>query len=99
MAGDLLRRVGIFNEVYLQLLPQEVVHGVLDELIGNGLFGLVFVAGLGGEVVADQNQTILHIGIGDLALVLGVLAVVPEVLVNGVHKGQAGGLFRGAAML
>ena len=99
LVGDLVRGFGIFDEVHLQLLPEEVVHGVLNEFVGDGLLGLIFVAGLGGEIVADQDQAVLHIGIGDLRLVLGVLPGVLQILVDGVHKGQACGLFRGAAVL
>lgn len=89
----------ILDEIYLQLLAQELGHGVLDELVGDGFFRLVLVAGLGGKVAADQQQALLHVREGDLALALGVFVVVPEIFVQCRHKGQAGGLVGAAPVL
>ena len=89
----------VLDEKYLQLLAQELGHGVLDELVGDGLFGLVFIAGLGGEVTAHQQQALLHVGEGDLAFALGVFVVLPQIFVQRRHKGQAGGLVGAAAVL
>ena len=46
---DLLGLVGLFEEVDFQIVLEEVGHGLRDELVGDGLFGLVLVAGTGGE--------------------------------------------------
>ena len=89
----------VLDEKYLQLLAQELGHGVLDEPVGDGLFGLVFIAGLGGEVAAHQQQALLHVGEGDLAFALGVFVVLPQIFVQRRHKGQAGGLVGAAAVL
>ncbi|CDC68065.1 uncharacterized protein BN503_01068 [Oscillibacter sp. CAG:155] len=99
LLADLLRVEVIFDEIDLQIAAEKLRHGLLDELVGDGLFGLVFITGLGGEVVAHQHQAILHIGPGDLALVFLVLALVPEVFVDGRDKGGLGGLLRAAAVL
>ena len=99
LSGDLLCRVAVLDEIDLQTAAEELRHGVLNELVGDGLLGLVFVAGLGGEVVADQDQAVLHVGIGDLGLGLQVLVVLPQVLVDGAHHGKAGGLLRTASVL
>ena len=99
LPGDFLRVEVVFNQVNLQVGPEELRHGLLDKLIGNGLFRLVFVTGLGGEVAGDQNQTVLHVRPGDLALVLLVLPLLPEVLVHGGDKGGAAGLLRASPVL
>ncbi|CAN4028290.1 Asp23/Gls24 family envelope stress response protein, partial [Dysosmobacter welbionis] len=59
LLADLLCVKGVFNEVDLQVAAEELRHGLLDEFVGDGLLGLVLVAGLGGEVVADQHQAVL----------------------------------------
>ena len=89
----------ILDEIDLQPAAEELRHGVLHELVGDGLFCLVFVAGLGGEVVADQNETVLHVGIGDPGLGFQVLVVLAQVLIDGAHQRKASGLFRTAAVL
>ena len=99
LLADLLGVKGIFDKVDLQVAAEEFRHGLLDKLVGDGLFGLVFVAGLGGKVVAHQDQAVLHVGPGDLALAFLVLALVPKVFVDGGDKGGLGGLFRAAAVL
>ncbi len=50
LLADLLRLVRLFQKIHLQLVPEEVGHGLLDELVGDGLFRLVLVAGPGGKV-------------------------------------------------
>ena len=99
LLADLLCVKGVFNEVDLQVAAEELRHGLLDEFVGDGLLGLVLVAGLGGEVVADQHQAVLDIRPGDLALALLVLPLVPQVLVDGGDKGGLGRLLRRAAVL
>ena len=99
LLGDLLRVKMVLNKVDLQIGPQKLRHGLLHELVGDGLFGLVLIGGLGGEVAADQDEAVLHVGPGDLALVFLILPLFPEILVNGGHKGGFRGLFRAAAVL
>ena len=99
LLADLLCVKGVFNEVDLQVAAEELRHGLLDEFVGDGLLGLVLVAGLGGEVVADQHQAVLDIRPGDLALALLVLPLVPQVLVDGGDKGGLGRLFGASAVL
>ena len=41
-------------------------HGVVDKLICDSLFGLVFVACLGREVRGNENEAFLNIRIGNL---------------------------------
>ena len=71
----------------------------MDALVGDGLFRLVLVRGLGGEGGNHKDQAVLHILKGDFALVLIVLVVLFEVGVNLIHKGVAHSLVRGAAVL
>ena len=78
--ADLLRVKGVFNKVDLQVAPQELRHGLLDEFVGDGLLGLVLVAGLGGEVVGHQHQAVLDVRPGDLALALLILPLVRRYL-------------------
>ena len=88
-----------YDEVDLQLGAEELRHGLLDELVVDGVFGLVFIAGLGGEVVGDQHQAVLDVLPGDLALALLILPLVPQVLVDGADEGGLRGLLRAAAVL
>ena len=99
LLGDAQGVVGVLDEVDLQAAFQKLGHGVLDELVGDGLLCLVLVAGLGGEVAAHQHQTVLNIRPGDLALVFLVLVVLPQPGVDGPHESQLGGLFGTAAVL
>ena len=75
LVGDLLGVDGVLDEIDAQLFFQEVGHGLLDKFVVDGLLGLVLIGGLGGEIVGDQDQRILNILEGDLALVLIVLAL------------------------
>ena len=56
-------------------MAEHLGHGLLNALVGDGLFGLVLVRGLGREGGDDNNQAVLHILKGNLALRLVVLAV------------------------
>lgn len=59
----------IFQEINLQVVPQELGHGLLNELVGDGLFGLIFIGSLRGKGGRHEYQTILHILKGDFAFV------------------------------
>ena len=96
---DLLGVFAVLNEVDLHTGAQKLRHGFLHELVGDRLLGLILVAGLGGEVVGHQHEAFLHVGIGDLALALLVLVILTEVLVDGTHQRQTGGLLGAAAVL
>ena len=91
--------VGVLDKIDLQVGLEELRHGLLDEFIGDGLLGLVLIAGLGGEVGAHQHQTVLDIAPGDLGLILVVLIILPQPAVDGADKSGTGGLLRTAAVL
>ena len=86
LLGDLLSVEGVLNEVDFQLRTQELGHGLLHELVVDGLLGLVFVRGLSGEVVADQNQTVLYVIPGQLTLVFLVFAQLLDISINGAYR-------------
>ena len=88
----------VLDEVDLQIRPQELRHGLLHELVGNGFFRLVFVAGLGRKVVGHKNQAVLDVLPCDLALVLLIFVLIPQILVHCGDKGALRGLFRRAAV-
>ena len=68
LLADLVCVEGVLDEIDLQLGAEELRHSLLDEFVVDGLFSLVLVAGLGGEVVGDQYQAILDVVEADLAL-------------------------------
>ena len=78
---------------------EEVGHGLLDELVVDGLLGLVLIGGLGGEVVGHQHQGVLDVVEGDLGLVLLVLPLLLQIGVDGGDEGGLHGLLRGAPVL
>ena len=49
LLAGFFRLVGMLDEIDLQLMLEEVGHGLGHELVGDGLFGLVLVAGPGGK--------------------------------------------------
>ena len=49
---------------------EEVGHGLRDEFVGDGLFGLILVAGAGGKAGGHIHQTVLHVLKTDGALAL-----------------------------
>ena len=81
------------------MLPEKVRHPLLEEAVVHRLLGLVLIGGLGGEVVGDEEEGLLHVRPGDLGLVLVVLAVLLEIGVHGGEEGRAHGLLRGAPVL
>ena len=76
LLADLLGLLRLFKEVDLQVMLEEISHGLRDELVRDGFLGLVLVAGTGGEAGRDVNQAVLHILEAD-----GALALLIEVLV------------------
>ena len=96
---DLLGLLRVFNEVDLQLGPEKVGHGLLDKFVVDSFLGLVFVAGLGREVIGDQYQGVLDVVKGDLALTLGIFVLPLQPAVDSGDKGGAHRLVRGAAVL
>ena len=99
LLGDLLRIEVVLDEVNLQIRPQELRHGLLHELVGDGFFRLVLVAGLGREVVGDEDQAVLNILPCDLAFVFLIFVLIPQVLIYCGDKSVFCCLFRRAAML
>ncbi len=80
LLGDLLRIEVVLDEVNLQIRPQELRHGLLHELVGDGFFRLVLVAGLGREVVGDEDQAVLNILPCDLAFVFLIFVLIRRYL-------------------
>ena len=99
LPGGLLHGLGVFQQENLQVFPEEIGHALLDKPVVHRLFGLVFIGGLGGEVVGDEDEGLLDVGPGDLGLVFVVLAVLLQPSVHGREEGRAHGLFRGASVL
>ena len=89
----------MLDEIDLQLLAEKLRHGLLDELVRNGLLCLVFVGGDGRKAVRDQDQAVLHVLKVDLALALLILTLLLDVGINGGGEGALGRLFRRAAVL
>ena len=89
----------VFYEIYLQTGLEKVRHGLLNEFVGDGLFGLIFIGGLGRKAVRHQHKAVLYVLKGYLGLVLLVFALLFYISVNGINKAGAGGLFRAAAVL
>ena len=52
---DLLGLVRLFQKIHFQIMLEEVGHSLRDEFVGDGLFGLVLVAGAGGKL--DETYT------------------------------------------
>ena len=98
LLGDLHRVGGGLDEVDCQLLLQKVGHGLLDKLVGDGLFRLVLVAGLGGEVAGDEDQAVLNVGPGDLGFIFIIFVIGAQIAVDGAEQSGAHGLLRGAAV-
>ncbi len=99
LLADLVCVEGVLDEIDLQLGAEEIGHSLLDEFVVDGLFSLVLVAGLGGEVVGDQHQAVLDVVEADLALRLLVLAQLLEPGVDGGDEGGFHGLLRAAPVL
>ncbi len=68
---------------------EEISHGLRDELVRDGLLGLVLVAGTGGEAGRDVHQAVLHILEADGALALLIEVLVLQVFVDLVDKSRA----------
>ena len=89
----------MLHKVDFQLVLEELRHGLGHKLVGDGLFGLVLVAGAGGEAGGNQNQAVLHIVEGDEAFVFLVQTLIFQPVVDLVDKGQADSAVRAAAVL
>ena len=63
----------------------------MNEAVVDGLFGLVFIAGLGRKAVRYQNQAVLNVIKGDLTLIFIVLILFFQ---PGVHRRDKGGFHR-----
>ena len=98
LPADFVGFEGILNEPDFKLMAEKFGHRLLDKLVGNRLFGLIFVAGLVGEGGHHDNQTVLHVLKRDLALVLGVFAGLLEPRVDHGDKRAAHSLLRRAAV-
>ena len=80
-------------------MAEHLRHRLLDALVGDGLLRLVLIGGLVGEGGNHQDQAVLHIGKGDLALVLIVFPRLLQIRVDLVDKRIAHRLVRRAAVL
>ena len=99
LLADLLGFLRLFEEVDFQIVLQEIRHRLRDEFVGDGLLGLVLVAGAGGEAGRDIDQAVLHILKADGALALLIKILVLQVLVDLVDEGRAHRVFGAAAVL
>ena len=99
LLADLLGLVRLFQKVDFQVVFEEVGHGLGDELVGDGLFGLVLVAGAGGKAGRHIHQAVLDVLEADRALPFLVHSLVLQVLVDLVDKGGADGVLGAAAVL
>ena len=99
LLGDLERVDAVFDEIGFEAGLQKVRHRLLHELVRDGLFRLVLVARLRGEVVGDKNDAVFDVLPGDTGFALLVFVVVLQILVDGVDKGGLRRLFGAAAVL
>ena len=99
LLAELLCLVRLFQKIHFQIVLEEIGHGLRNELIGDGLFGLVLVAGTGGKAGGHIHQTVLHVLKADGALAFFVQVLFLQVLVDLVHKGGAHRVLRAAAVL
>ena len=98
LLADLLGLLRLFKEVDLQIMLEEISHSLRDELVRDGLLGLVLVAGAGGEAGRDVDQAVLHILEADGALALLIEVLVLQVFVDLVDKSRADGVLGAAAV-
>jgi len=99
LLADLLSLLRLFQKIHFQIMLEEVGHSLRDKFIGDGLFGLVLVAGAGGKAGGHIHQTVLHVLKADGALALFVQVLFLQVLVDLVDKGGAHRVLRAAAVL
>ena len=99
LLAGLFGLIGMLNEVDLDLMLEELGHGLRHKLVRDGLFRLVLIAGAGREAGRDKHQTVLHIGKGDRALVLLVQALGLQPAVDLADEGCAHGAVGASAML
>ena len=99
LLADILGFLRLFQKIHFQIMLEEVGHGLRDKFIGDGLFGLVLVAGAGGKAGGHIHQTVLHVLKADGALALFVQVLFLQVLVDLVDKGGAHRVLRAAAVL
>ena len=99
LLADLLGLLRLFKEVDLQVMLEEISHGLRDELVRDGLLGLVLVAGTGGEAGRDVDQAVLHILEADGTLALLIEVLVLQVFVDLIDKSRTDGVLWAAAVL
>ena len=99
LLGDLIGFQAVLDKIDLQLMAQELRHGLLDEFVGDGLLRLVLIGGLRGEGRNDEDQAVLNILKAYLAVALEILAVLLEIGVDLGNECAARGLFRRTAVL
>ena len=99
LLADLLGLLRLFQKIHFQIMLEEVGHSLRDKFIGDGLFGLVFVAGTGGKAGGHIHQTVLHVLKADGALTFFVQILFLQILVDLVDKGGAHCVLRAATVL
>ena len=99
LVNDPLRFHAVFRKVDFQLFLKEGRHGLLNEPVGDGLFCLVLIGGLGGEAVGHQDQAVGDVLEHDFGLIALVLALFLDLVVHSRDKGGPGRFVRGAAVL
>ncbi len=88
----------VLDEPDLQATAQQIRQEFLDILVIDRLLGLVFIAGLGGERIGDQDQGILDIGKGDFGFIILVLVLQLGLAVEFIDQGITHGFVRRAAI-
>ena len=99
LLADLLGLVRLFQKIHFQIMLEKVGHSLRNKFVGDGLFGLVLVAGAGGKTGRDIHQAVLHILKANGALTFFIEVLFLQVLVDLIDKGGAHRVLRAAAVL
>ena len=99
LLGDLIGLRLVFDEINLQLTAEKFRHGLLDEFVRDGFLRLVFIRGLRGKAIGDENQAVLNIDETDFAFVFLIFVRFFQKCVDLGDKSAFRRLFGCAAML
>ena len=98
LLGDFFGLGAVLDKKNLKLMLEKVGHGLLDELVCYGFFGLIFIGRLGGEGGNDQHKALVHVLKGDFAFVFLILSGGFYIGVDLGNKGAFDRLFGGSAV-
>ena len=99
LLAGLFGLVGVLNEVDLDLMLEELGHGLGHKFVCDGFLGLVLVARAGGEAGRHQHKAVLHIGEGNRTFVFLIQALVFQPGVDLADEGRAHSAVGAAAVL